>query len=98
MSLEHEKREGNCRIVYFGTLTLWNHEDCSVCRAERAEARVKELEKWRDAVYGVVDGLDDPHVGLSWTEDTQEICAQELEHLRSVLVPLVRGEDSCKSE
>ncbi len=29
---------------------------------ERAEAHVKELEKWRDAVLSIVDGLDDPYV------------------------------------
>ena len=56
-------------------------------------ARVEELEKWRDAVLGLVDGLDDPHIGLSWFENTREVCAAELEHLRSVLVPLVRGDE-----
>ena len=45
--VSHEKREGNCRIVYFpGTDSerpeLWNHEDCPVCRAERAERELDE--------------------------------------------------------
>jgi len=51
--VSHEKREGNCRIVYFpGTdsqsASLWNHEDCPVCRAERAEQRIRQLERERD--------------------------------------------------
>jgi len=70
------------------------------CERERARwemekelnARVKELEKWRDAVLSIVDGLDDPHRGVSWHGVTQELCARELERVRSVLVPLVRGE------
>ncbi len=58
-----------------------------------SRARVKELEKWRDAVYSIVDGLDDPYVGDEWKDTPQEDCARELEHIRSVLVPLVRGEE-----
>jgi hypothetical protein len=67
-------------------------EECKK-RAEQAEARVKELERWRDAVLSIVDGLDDPPVGLTWLETTHATCAFVLEHLRSVLVPLVRGEE-----
>ena len=55
-------------------------------------ARVKELEKWRDAVLRIVDSLDDPPSGLTWDGEPQETCAAELGYLRSVLVPLVRGE------
>jgi hypothetical protein len=51
--VSHEKREGNCRIVYFESPTLWNHEDCPVCRAEQAERERDEarvlaavLAKW----------------------------------------------------
>ncbi len=66
MSIEHEKREGNCRIVQnpgwdTETPSLWAHGDCPVCRAERAEARVKELEaelrelKTRNRRYHDVD-------------------------------------------
>jgi len=53
---------------------------------------VKELEKWRDAVLRIVDSLDDPPSGLTWDAEPQETCAAELGYLRSVLVPLVRGE------
>jgi len=59
---------------------------------QRAEARVKELEKWRDAVLRIVDSLDDPPSGLTWDGEPQETCTAELGYLRSVLVPLVRGE------
>jgi len=58
--VSHEKREGNCRIVYFpGTdsesASLWNHEDCPVCRAEKAERELKEVKKalvwlWNNSV------------------------------------------------
>jgi len=57
-----------------------------------ARSRVKELEKWYDTVLSIVDSLDDPYRGVNWYGVTQELCARELEHLRSVLVPLVRGE------
>ncbi len=53
----------------------------------------EESEKWRDAVYSIIDGLDDPYVGDEWKDTPQEDCARELEHIRSVLVPLVRGEE-----
>jgi hypothetical protein len=53
--VSHEKREGNCRIVYFESPTLWNHEDCPICRAERAERELKEVKKalvwlWNNSV------------------------------------------------
>jgi hypothetical protein len=61
--VSHEKREGNCRIVYFpGTdsesASLWNHEDCPVCRAEKAE---RERDKaWQALIFVCnVAGLND---------------------------------------
>lgn len=71
--------------------------ECFRCRSLRdlldSRARVKELEKWRDAVLSIVDSLDDPLSELTWLENSREVCAAELEHIRSALVPLVRGEE-----
>ena len=56
--VSHEKREGNCRIVYFESPTLWNHEDCPICRAEQAERErdeakpVLEAARYQAMIHG----------------------------------------------
>jgi len=72
-----------------------------MARANDAERRIEELERERDegsgkieyyqplvdAVFSIIDGLDDPYRGLTWHEVTKEFCADELDRIRAVLVP-----------
>ena len=52
-------------------------------------ARIKVLEVVNDAVFEIIDSLDDPYEGdgTSWQPCTQEQCAGELDRIRAVLVP-----------
>ena len=54
-----------------------------------ARARIKVLEVVNDAVFEIIDSLDDPYEGdgTSWQPCTQEQCAGELDRIRAVLVP-----------
>jgi hypothetical protein len=98
MSLAHEKREGNCRIVKFpGTALelpiLWTHEDCPVCRAARAEARVKELEEaifWALGCHGAWPERQEGQGKFYWRVELGDRAGLSAERINE---RALRGED-----
>jgi len=66
---------------------------CSRCNPWRdlldARKRIEYTQPLVDAIFWIIDSLDDPYEGDgdSWQACTQEQCAGELDRIRAALVP-----------
>jgi len=61
---------------------------CPECYIDACK-KIEYYQPLVDAVCSIIDGLDDPYRGLTWHEVTKELCADELDRIREILVPAV---------